>query len=105
MLMVMNWYYCFHIIEIYVAAIVVIIIYHYCCKVTLLFPDMGLWVYYRDICGGHSAGERQTQKDIWEASAYMSSLNHSKKENNSYLYDIIWYLYEQAESLKKENNS
>ena len=29
-----------------------------------LFPDMGLWVYYRDICGGHSAGERQTQKDI-----------------------------------------
>ena len=37
MLMVINCYYCFHIIEIYVAAIVVIIIYHYYCKVTLFF--------------------------------------------------------------------
>ena len=49
-----------------------------------MFPDMGLWVYYREIYGGHGAA-CQTQKDILEASAYMSQTplkrkNHSTKQ-------------------------
>ena len=45
-----------------------------------MFPDMGLWVYYREIYGGHGA-DCQTQKDILEASAYMSQTPSKEKES------------------------
>ena len=57
-----------------------------------MFPDMGLWVYYREIYGGHGA-DCQTQKDILEASAYMSQ-TPLKRKNHSDQQISFWKIFE-----------
>ena len=56
-----------------------------------MFPDMGLWVYYREIYGGHGAA-CQTQKDILEASAYMSQTPLKRKNHSARQFIIPQYL-------------
>ena len=92
MLMVMNWYYCFHIIEIYVAAIVVIIIYHYFCKVTTFFQ---IWV-----CGciieiyvvATVQGNARHRK-IYEKHLHIWAVWITKKKKTTHIYMILYDIY------------
>ena len=92
MLMEINWYYCFHIIEIYVAAIVVIIIYHYYCKVTLFFQ---IWV-----CGciieiyvvATVQGNARHRK-IYEKHLHIWAVWITQKKETTHIYMILYDIY------------